>query len=144
MLLLYILFGALQSAAQDVTFMSVKGLAGFEQPEALLRQLVLSKRGPQVNTFCIVGYQDSAGIKASWVHWAQGNALILWEPGKPQSPLSHSRRYLNLRTDVVASDDQLKGSTYLATRQWVGELQSTCDKVGDKYTIRRSLPRKRP
>ena len=136
LIFLGILLAVSHSAAQDVNFKSVKGVAGFENPEKLLRQLVLTKRGGSYNTFCILGFEDSAGIRLAWVYWKEGRALILWEPATPQTPLSLSQRYLDLRKDVVESEAELKGSTYLVTRAWVNETVSACSKIGDKYTIR--------
>jgi hypothetical protein len=79
------------------------------------------------------------------VHWVEGKALILWEPA-PENPLPliASRRYLHLQRDVVASEEDLKGSTYLVTRTWVNTVLADCTRVGDRYTVRRvSQPNKR-
>jgi hypothetical protein len=126
--------------AQEMTPVNVGAIQEFAKPESALRELVNAKKGGATNNFCIVGYKDEAGTVTAWVHWVERNALIFWEPPEP---LAQSRRYLDLRRDVVASDDQLKGSTYLVTKPWVKRLLADCKAVGSPYVIRRTQPRSR-
>ena len=123
---------------------SVRGVEGFKEPERVLRQLVISKRGGAINNFCVVGYKDSSGLVTGWVHWVEGKALILWEPSEDaRASLIKSRRYLDLQRDVVATEEQVKGSTYLVTKSWVDRVLLDCKSTGDRYLIRRAASRSR-
>ena len=143
-LLIWLAVGMIPLLAQEMAPVSVRGIEGFKSPESLLRQLVLSKRGGAANNFCIVGYKDSSGALTAWVHWVEGKALILWEPSQEgAASLIQSRRYLDLRRDVVATEEHVNGSTYLVTRSWVNHILSDCKSTGDRYFIRRTVPRAR-
>ncbi|HEU4495414.1 MAG TPA: hypothetical protein VFR70_00005 [Flavobacterium sp.] len=48
-----------------------------------------------------------------------------------------SRRYWDLDTDVVNTNNDIRGSTYLVGRAWVNEILCDCRKYGDSFTIRR-------
>lgn len=132
-------------AQKAATPISVRAVTGFENPEQLLRQLIRAKSRLPVHHFCIVGYKDASDGATAWVHWVEGKALILWEPASEDPlPLLASRRYLNLQRDVVASEKDLRGSTYLVTKTWVNMVLADCTSVGDRYTIRSvSQPNKR-
>ena len=94
--------------------------------------------------FCVVGYvpgPDSNGkvLRFAQVHWREGGRLILWEgtdPYEPREALKRSRRDLDLRTDVVATDADVGGSTYLVTRAWVRQVLADCAARGRRYTLR--------
>jgi hypothetical protein len=118
-------------------FVPLRGLPGFEKPEELLTQLAAKKGGKaEVNHFCVLGYRDKSGYTFGWVYWQEGSALIVWDPSAlPHPPLWLSRRYLDLRRDVVATEDQIRGSTYLVTQGWVEGVKSDCSKIGDRYVI---------
>jgi hypothetical protein len=141
LLLIALVLAASSLRSQETSPMSVRGVKGFDNPQSALRKLVDAKHGGATNKFCVVGYKDAGGATTAWVHWAEGNALIWWEPTKDGTvSLAHSRRYLNLRRDVVASESDLKGSTYLVTRPWVDHILSDCKAAGDKYIIRKTGP----
>ena len=88
--------------------------------------------------FCIVGYQNTTDGRA-WIHWVEGHQIILWwganNPLGAKSAIARSRRVLDLKKDVVPSDADLKGSTYLVTRDWVAQVLADCQARGDKYEI---------
>lgn len=98
-----------------------------------------SPAGPQ--HFCIVGYDRGEGGKAAQVHWREGNRLILWEgasdPAYAADAIRQSRRNLDLVTDVVATDADINGSTYLVTQAWVDRVLSDCAARGAQYTVTR-------
>ncbi len=87
-------------------------------------------RGTRV---CILGEQASDGSKLAWVIWSGGNSMILWGGG--ESSMISSRRILNLKRDVVASETDVAGSTYLVTRAWVSKQQARCDEYGVSVEI---------
>ena len=143
-LLVAFVLAAIPLLALGTNPLSVRGVEGFTNPESVLRKLVVAKRGGTINNFCVVGYKDPDGATTAWVHWVEGEAMIWWEPAKNgTSSLVESRRYLSLRRDVVASEKQLKGSTYLVTRSWVNHVISDCKAVGDKYVIRKTAAQTR-
>jgi hypothetical protein len=91
---------------------------------AYLRSLHII-RGTRV---CILGERFSNGAKSAWVIWPAGHRMILWDGG--DSPMKASRRILDLKKDVVASEAEVAGSTYLVTREWVSEEQQRCERFG--------------
>ena len=125
-----------QEGAQQ-TFL-VSKTPGFSNPRAVLRKLVARKGKARRNSFCVIGYQYPDGGKSAWVYWREGKAIILWEPtGNEIDDLTLSRRYLRLTKDVVENDNQVQGSTYLVTRQWVNSLLQDCQTKGEKFTLSR-------
>jgi hypothetical protein len=124
-------------------FFSVRDRAGYEHPEATLQQLVDSRGHRGANHLCVVGYQLPSGHGFAWVYWPEDHAMILWEPTRPGShwALARSRRYLDLDKDVVATDDDVQGSTYLVTRAWVARTIAECRAHGDSFVVRRRAHR---
>lgn len=94
--------------------------------------------GPQ--HFCIIGYNGAEG-RTAFVHWREGNRMIAWagaeDPDYFADSIKSSRRDLDLATDVVATEADIAGSTYLVTRAWVARVQADCAAKGARYTISR-------
>jgi len=42
---------------------------------------------------------------------------------------------VHLKTDVVPTENDLHGSTYLVTRKWVNDQQAICKKSGETVQI---------
>lgn len=97
-----------------------------------------SPRPKGVQHFCAVGYRGAEGV-AAWVHWREANRLIFWlgkgDGSAPAEALLRSNRSLDLKTDVVATEADVAGSTYLVTRAWVAAKLADCAARGDHYTI---------
>lgn len=91
--------------------------------------------------FCVVGYQGSEGNKLAYVDWQEGKKLILWEgsayPEYAHESIKNSRRQLDLTKDVVKTEADIAGSTYLVTESWVAGVKNDCRKSGAKYSVRR-------
>lgn len=66
----------------------------------------------------------------------QQKKIYLWE-GEDEE-LDVMRGSIDLRKDVVTSEHELHGSTYLVTKQWVDDLVRDCDRVGEKLIFSRS------
>ena len=81
------------------------------------------------NDFCVLGYAAGDGSKASWILWRQGKEIFHWIGG--DTPLD-TLQTIHLNRDVVASESDIKGSTFLVTEQWVAGLQASCDAQGRK------------
>jgi hypothetical protein len=112
----------------------------FGDPTDALREFLRDQR---VHThrpqhFCIVGYRSASGDdKRAWVHWTEGHKIILWrgaaDPQSAKTAIARSRVVRDLKKDVVATEADIKGSTYLVTRAWVERLVSDCEARGAKY-----------
>ena len=113
----------------------VKTDVDFRNYKDVIRQFVTKQQPETSNDFCIVGYLTDDNSKQAWILWHQGKQIILWE--SQETNLDFSRRRINLETDVVETDDDLQGSTYLVTRAWVNSLTNTCNRVGTKLQIRK-------
>jgi hypothetical protein len=85
------------------------------------------------NDFCVEGYTTTDNLKSAWVIWRQGKQIILWEGQK--GGLDASRLKIDLRSDVVPSDSDLHGSTYLVTSAWVEKITSACERSGVKVHV---------
>jgi len=90
--------------------------------------------------FCVVGYRRGED-RYAWVYWPQGQRLVYWEPAaddvESKETLTHSRRDLNLRKDVVASAGELRGSSYRVDQPWLKRLLADCRRRGQSFDIRR-------
>ncbi len=91
--------------------------------------------------FCIVGYDNGQNVKQAYVYWREGQKLILWEgtrlPEYAAESIVNSRSQLDLTKDVVKSEADIAGSTYLVTEAWVASIKNDCKKKGAKYSIKR-------
>ncbi len=91
--------------------------------------------------FCVVGYDNGNNAKLAYVYWREGQKLILWEgsrfPEYAAQSLILSRRQLDLTQDVVATEADIAGSTYLVTKAWVAGVATDCAKQGTKYVLHR-------
>jgi hypothetical protein len=116
---------------------SIRGAPSFETPEVALDTLVRRDAKTPQNHFCVVAYRLANGELQAWVHWLEGNAIILWEPriDDPAHGLVWSRRYLRLDRDVVASEDDVAGSTYRVTKSWVEGIVEDCASAGDRFVV---------
>jgi len=109
----------------------------FAAVETLVARYVrTSGRAERHNRICILGEQATDGSRSAWVIWRRAHRIVLWEPGN--NDLAGSRRILDLRKDVVASDNDLRGSTYRVTRPWVDQLAARCARDGAHVDIRLS------
>jgi hypothetical protein len=107
-----------------------KEFSGYREP------LVAYLRNRHTTTLarvCILGEQGADGSKWAWVIWPKGRKMILWGGG--DSSMISSRRILDLKRDVVASEPEVKGSTYLVTRRWVEQQQARCNQFGTQVEI---------
>lgn len=100
----------------------------FAHYQAPLLAYLRSQHAPHDWQVCIIGEQAADGTRWAWVIWPRGQRMILWGGGA--STLIGSRRILDLTADVVASEDQLHGSSYRVTRTWVAQQMSRCRRSG--------------
>lgn len=110
--------------SQDAGSLSAAAFASLQAPI----KAFLKERHPRpMNTVCVVAEPDATGAGRAWVLWREGSTLVLWEG---EEELVHSRRILDLRRDVVATDKDVGSSTYLVSRTWVDALTKRCAREG--------------
>jgi hypothetical protein len=128
--LVYPRIGRAQAAAQSPELKTFDLAADpeFKDYKKVMTRFALKHRPAAENTFCILGF-SADDAKSAWVLWREGREIILWEGG---SDLSLSRRVIHLKSDVVPTEADLHGSTYLVTKPWVDGLSKSCERVGVK------------
>lgn len=123
-----------QPAAATFDIRTDPRFAPLEPP--LARYVRTSAAAAGHNRLCVLGEQAADGSRSAWVIWPRAHRIVLWEAGNDD--LAISRRVLDLRKDVVASDRDLRGSTYRVTRRWVDQLMGRCARDGAHLDIRLS------
>ncbi|MDA8523506.1 hypothetical protein [Acidovorax sp. NCPPB 4044] len=123
---------------------------------ALRAFLTELERTRQSNTFCFVQQSfeprtpNARGESMVWMVWREGariqdlNTVRQGERYVPDAALDDPTRgramasssgIVNLRTDVVPTDADLRGSTSLVSRPWVDRLLTQCRRVGARIRI---------
>ncbi|WP_152014266.1 MULTISPECIES: hypothetical protein [unclassified Bosea (in: a-proteobacteria)] len=130
-----ILYGLGGVARAESTFFEIGGDAQFASYRDIVRRYVLEKSKAKRSEICVIGFVAGDNSRAAWVIWRAARQVILLEPGSDD--LTFSRRVIDLRKDVVADEQALKGSTYRVTRKWVADLTGDCEARGQRMTIQR-------
>ena len=113
---------------------SIRGRPEFADVQAQLQVVVDEHAHQRTNRFCVVG-EAVEGSTEAWVYWPDDGKLILWRPDRDNPhAIAGSKRYLDLRRDVIAGDD-VHGSTYLLTRATADEKIRACEQHGEAYTV---------
>ena len=73
-----------------------------------------------------MGYVTRDNLKNAFVVWEK-KQIIIWYGG--DDPL-YSSQIVHLNSDVVPSEADLHGSTYLVTRAWVAKVTDACAESG--------------
>lgn len=110
----------------------------------------------QVNTFCFVqqSFKSRApgqkGESVVWMIWHEGmtiqdvNTIQQGQRYQPDPALDDATRgrsmasssgIVNLKTDIVPTDDDIRGSTFLVSRPWVDHKLAQCRRVGVQVRI---------
>jgi hypothetical protein len=118
----------------DVKVFDLASDPDFKNYQQVLAAYARKHRPRSDNDFCVVGYLTRDGLKSAWVIWQQKQKIILWEG---QKDLDLSRRTIDLKTDVVPTENDLHGSTYRETQAWVNKVTSLCERSGVKVDIPR-------
>jgi hypothetical protein len=132
------MFVALVASAQDPGDRTIDTHSdadfGSAAAEPALREFLQTRGIHRRQRFCIAGYQASPagdGDKRTRIHWSEGHQIILWRGGD----IAQSRRVIDLRKDLVPTEPDLDGRTYLVTREWANRLIADCEQHGAKYHI---------
>jgi hypothetical protein len=118
---------ALAQESNIATF-KLRSDPNFRGYKSALEHFVEKSHYKRPNDFCILGQVADDKTKFAWVLWRQGREIILWDG--EGSELNESRRKIDLRKDVVTSEGDLHGSTYLVTKSWVEKLEKNCAREG--------------
>lgn len=129
-------------SADDITF-DIATTPIFSDYQLILAGYLQKQKRKGHHDFCVVGYIHTDNTKTAWVIWKQAGKLILWEPGVATpgvatpdvAALTQSRRVLDLKHDVVNTDDDVHGSTYLVTKAWVKQIHDDCSRAGVKVSL---------
>ena len=121
------------AADTEPTVFKVSDDSDFAKFRAPLVEYLRSRHISHALKVCILGEQASDGSKWAWVIWPGGKTMILWGGG--ESTMVASRRILDLKRDVVATEADVKGSTYLVTAQWVSKQKTLCSLYGTQVDI---------
>jgi len=110
-----------------------------------LKELVAQHGKVRKNHFYVGRVQVTAsGYHSVLVYWKENHALVLWEPGRgsdqhgnpdPKNDLAASRRYWRLDKDVVPTQADIAGSSFLITQQDARDWTQDCLKYGERYVI---------
>ena len=131
---------AIAQEATD-TFFDTRKAQYFGDATAALAEYLKSEQplAQRHHHFCVVGYQGRDKTRRAYVHWREGHKLILWEgstdPDHASESIKNSRRQLDLSKDVVKSEADVGGSSYLVTESWVAKVKADCAKHGNTYSV---------
>lgn len=126
------------SNVPPVKIFDLKSDATFSNYKKLINNLA-QRRGANraANNFCVVGFINDDQTRSVWIVWSEGQKIYLWE-GEDQ-PLDKMRGTIDLKKDVVNTEKDLHGSTYLVTKAWVNNLTETCQRIGEKIHIKKIM-----
>jgi len=118
--------------------------------------LAATEQTKQLNTFCFVQQSfkprppDEKGKSMVWMIWHEGmtiqdiNTVPQGQRYRPDPALDDATRgrsmasasgTVDLTTDVVPTDDDIRGSTFLVSRHWVDHKLAQCRRVGVQVGI---------
>lgn len=124
------------TSPKDFTTFDIKSDSQFASYKTAVADYAKAKHSKTANDFCVLGYLTGDNLKNAFVIWKQGRQIIVWYGG--DQSLADSQRIINLRSDVVPTEDDLHGSTYLVTKAWVAEVTTTCNSDGVKVHVPKS------
>lgn len=117
---------------------SVRKHPDYAQLTKALQTLVDEKGKSRSNTFFVSKIVETdSGSNHAWIYWPQANAIILMEPSRGHDAkydLLWSRRFLDLKTDVVPNEAEIKGSSFLLAKDEAMKIVASC-KNGDRFTV---------
>lgn len=120
------------SAQASPSYFKLSSNPDFANYRPALVDYLRSQHYGKATRFCLFGSRDDGSVTAT-VIWPDGQQIVDW--GGNGSALADSTSILNLKTDVVATENDLHGSTYLVTRKWVNDQQAICRQNGETVPI---------
>ena len=104
----------------------------------------------RTNRFCFVKQAADAGLTGGspsvWMIWLEGREVLNrgnglggdLPPGEEAEEFGRAEalaKSINLATDVVATPEDIAGSTYLVDRAWADRLTRACRQTGRTLTV---------
>jgi hypothetical protein len=123
---------ALEAGAVEITTFDLREDKYFADPRPMLEGYARRRSTARTNRFCVLGVTE-AGSHLAWIVWPQKRQLILWEGQDLRE--TAARRVLDMDRDVVKSERELRGSSYLVTRDWLEAIVSRCRSAGEEITV---------
>jgi hypothetical protein len=110
-----------------------------------LNELVKDRGRSKTNHFYVGHVQVSEnGYHSVVVYWKENVALVLWEPGRgfgpsgdpdPRYDLRDTRRYWDLKKDVVPALSDVAGSSFLLAKNDALKMVDDCIRKGERYVL---------
>ncbi len=125
--------GAAAMASELATF-DLTNDPTFAGAREMLDGYAKAKSRSKTSSFCVLGVDD-AGTRSAWIVWAEKKQLIFWEGQDLRD--TPPRRVLDMKKDVVKSEDDLRGSTYRVTKKWADAVIATCREQGQTINVKR-------
>jgi hypothetical protein len=98
-----------------------------------------SEKGiPEINSFFVAeGVEHPEG--EYWVYWPQKRKILLvgWPAEDCRSPILLIRKQIDLTKDVVKSESDVGGSTYLVTEDWARKTVYDAAKSGYQISVKK-------
>ena len=129
-------------AVTPVRWSKVDGARDFGEWREHLADLARSSGKPGADHFCTVvadhAQSPSSGpYRWAYVYWRETAQLFTFGPShEKMSDLTRFKQPLDLHKDVVASERQVGGSTFLVTRAWVSNVLSHCARSGTQLVVK--------
>lgn len=116
--------------------------SGFSGLQQEFRRLATERGTAKVNHFCAVirGDTSGGGDRSLEVYWPEGHQFLRYGPGtdgKINALSQDAGATVDLRTDVVATERDIAGSTSRVTRAYVMALITRCRQTGTTFTVLR-------
>lgn len=106
---------------------------------AAKRLVLAEEKNRSRQHFCAIGYKYPGGPVSVWVHWKEGQRLLLWRGDADQEMrekgLVDTNRDLKLGKDTVERREEINGSTFMETRAWWVAVAADCAAHGEKVTL---------
>ncbi|GLQ96543.1 hypothetical protein [Dyella mobilis] len=119
-------------AQSGTTYFRLSSNSHYDQYRSRLVEYLRSRHDRHATRFCLFGSKDETGAIATII-WPDGQEIIDW--GGNREALIQSISILHLKTDVVPTEADIHGSTYLVTRQWVKDQEALCEQYGETVRI---------
>lgn len=120
------------SAQPATTYFKLTSSPHYDQYRPRLAEYLRSRHYHKATRFCLFGSKDDTGDTATII-WPDGQEIIDW--GGNDAALTESTSVVHLKTDVVPTENDLLGSSYLVTRQWVKDQQALCKRYGETVQV---------
>jgi len=106
----------------------------------------------RVNRIFVAKVQNDDGKEHLYGFWKEDNSILFighfarfYGDGKDQTDYEwlHRKARVDLRTGVVPTKEDIRGSAYLVDKPWADRIVKACLTKGHKVVIQRSAPNKK-